>query len=77
MPKDIQILGDLITLDITHETSIDNEQLNSTPGESDNAQGEAQNFYGERLKGKIIRKNLINLSRRELTDDAIYLLSKN
>ena len=42
LPKDIQILGNLMTLDITHETSIDSEQLNSMLGESVNTQGELQ-----------------------------------
>ena len=61
------------------ENEIRNSAENSLSSKVDNVLNESENvamFRGNRLEGKIVSKNVINLSRRNLSSAEISLLSK-
>ena len=75
LPRDTQILGDLLTLDVTQESSDVNENVDITV-ENINTDNEGEIPGSGRVRGRFVSKNVVNLSQRELTRDEISLLSE-
>ena len=63
--------------DLKNDTSVEIRDVNASSIDSKlNVKDNAAKMLDNRLQGNFASKNVVNLSRRNLTDPEIYLLSK-